>query len=116
MEHTAQIAASIEYKIVPRPAGLSGDFDASEDSSLRFLSIKAIDGFQVEAALWHPNDKESVDTTLIVMVHGSGGSYQRAPESALGPRFAVSGYASLAINTRQHDQHINTDNFYDVIS
>lgn len=115
MEHTAQVAASIEYKIVPRPAGLSGDFDTSGDSSLRFLSIKAIDGFQVEAALWHPNDKEPVVTTLIVMVHGSGGSYQRAPESALGPRLAVNGYASLAINTRQHDQHINTDNFYDVI-
>jgi pimeloyl-ACP methyl ester carboxylesterase len=99
---------------VPRPTGLSGDFDASADSSLRFLSIKAIDGFRVEAALWHPHVKEPVDTTLIVMVHGSGGSYQRAPESALGPRFAMRGYASLAINTRQHDQDINTDNFFDV--
>jgi pimeloyl-ACP methyl ester carboxylesterase len=114
MDHTAQIAASIEYNFVPRPTGLSGDFDAREDSSLRFLSIKAIDAFRVEAALWHPNDKEPVETTLIVMVHGSGGSYRRAPESALGPRLAVKGYASLAVNTRQHDQHINTDNFYDV--
>src|SRR4051794_34648598 len=101
MEHIAQIAASIEYNLVPRPSGLSSDFDARDDSSLRFLSIKAIDGFRVEAALWQPNDKEPAETTLIVMVHGSGGSYQRAPESALGPRLATSGYASLAVNTRQ---------------
>jgi pimeloyl-ACP methyl ester carboxylesterase len=48
------------------------------------------------------------------MVHGSGGSYQRAPESALGPRAAAKGYAALAINTRQHDDRINTDSFLDV--
>jgi hypothetical protein len=48
------------------------------------------------------------------MVHGSGGSYRRAPESTLAPRLATKGYAALAINTRQHDEKINTDNFLDV--
>jgi alpha-beta hydrolase superfamily lysophospholipase len=51
---------------------------------------------------------------LLVIVHGSGGSYQRAPQSGLGPRLATKGYASLAIDTRQDDDKINTDNFLDV--
>jgi pimeloyl-ACP methyl ester carboxylesterase len=112
--NAAQIAASIEYDFVARPTGLSSDFEPPSGTSLKFLAIKAIDGFQVDAALWQPSGKQSVDTTLIVMVHGSGGSYRRAPESALGPRLATKGYASLAINTRQHDERINTDNFLDV--
>ena len=112
--YAAQIAASIEYDFVSRPAGLSDDFLPIEGTSLKFLTIKAIDGFQVEAALWQPNGKKPADTTLIVMAHGSGGSYRRAPESTLGPRLAAKGYAVLAINTRQHDDKINTDNFFDV--
>jgi pimeloyl-ACP methyl ester carboxylesterase len=109
--NAAQIAASIEYDFVARPTGLS---DFGDGTSLKFLAIKAIDGFQIDAALWQPSAKQPADTTLIVMVHGSGGSYLRAPESALGPRLATNGYASLAINTRQHDDRINTDNFLDV--
>ena len=110
----AQIAASIEYDLVARPTGLSPDFDQREDTSLRFLAIKTIDGFQVDAALWQPGGKQAGDTTLIVMVHGSGGSYRQAPQSGLGPRLAAKGYAALAINTRQHDDKINTDNFLDI--
>jgi pimeloyl-ACP methyl ester carboxylesterase len=110
----AQIAASIEYDFVARPTGLSPDFDQSDGTSPRFLAIKAIDGFQIDAALWQPNAKQAAETTLIVMVHGSGGSYRQAPQSGLGPRLAAKGYASLAVNTRQHDDKINTDNFLDV--
>jgi pimeloyl-ACP methyl ester carboxylesterase len=112
--NAAQIAASVEYDFVARPTGLSSDFDPKEGASVKFLAIKAIDGVQVDASLWQPSAKQPVNTTLIVMVHGSGGSYQRAPESTLGPRLATNGYASLAINTRQHDDRINTDNFLDV--
>jgi len=112
--NAAQVAASIEYDFVARPTGLSSDFEPREGASLKFLAIKAIDGFQIDASLWQPNGKQPVNTTLIVMVHGSGGSYLRAPGSALGPRLATKGYASLAINTRQHDERVNTDNFLDV--
>jgi pimeloyl-ACP methyl ester carboxylesterase len=109
-----QVAASIEYDFVDRPVGLSSDFDAGENASLKFLAIKTIDGFQVDASLWQPSGKPAASTTLIVMVHGSGGSYRRAPQSGLGPRLATKGYASLAINTRQHDDKVNTDNFLDI--
>jgi pimeloyl-ACP methyl ester carboxylesterase len=64
--------------------------------------------------LWQPNGKQPTDTTIVVMVHGSGGNFGRAPESMLGPRLAAKGYAVLAINTRQHDENINTENFFDV--
>jgi len=110
----AQVAASIEYDLVARPTGLSSDFDPKEATSLQFLAIKTIDGFQVDASLWQPSGKQPADTTLVVMVHGSGGSYRQPPQSGLGPRLAAKGYASLAISTRQHDERINTDNFLDV--
>ena len=106
-----QIAASVEYEFASRPVGLPDDFQPIAGTSLRFMSIKAIDGFQIEAALWQPDAKPLADTTMIVMVHGSGGSYRRAPESALGPRLAANGHATLAINTRQHDDRVTTDNF-----
>src|SRR5712691_792409 len=83
-----EVAAMIRYDFVQPPVGLSADFAPRDGISLKFLAIKAIDGFQVDAALWQPSGKPPSDTTLIVMVHGSGGSYQRAPESALGWRLA----------------------------
>ena len=84
----AEIAASIQYDFTQPPSGLSPDFQPREGVSLRYLTIKTIDGFQVHAALWQPAQKRPSDTTLVVMVHGSGGSYQRGPESALGGRLA----------------------------
>src|SRR5262245_33860613 len=112
--HAAQVAASIEYDVIARPAAVPDDVQPTDGTSLKFLAIKAIDGFAIEAALWQPNGKQPAETTLVVMVHGSGGSYRRAPESALAPRLAAKGYAALAIDTRQHDEKINTDNFLDV--
>ena len=112
--HAAEIAASIQYDFAQPPAGLSDDFAPHEGISLRFLAIKAIDGFQVDAALWQPDRKPATDTTLVVMVHGSGDSYQKPPQSALGARLAAKGYSVLAISTRQHDDAINTENFFDV--
>ncbi len=81
--NAAQVAASIEYDVVARPAGLSPDFEPRPDFSIRFLAIKAIDGFQVDASLWQPNGKQAAETTLIVMIHGSGGSYMQPPQSGL---------------------------------
>jgi len=110
----AETAASIDYQVVERPADLSDDFKPIDGIELKFLSMKAIDGNGIAGALWQPRGKAVADTTVIVMVHGSGGSYRRAPESALGGRLADKGYAALAIDTRQHDDKINTDNFFDV--
>jgi len=109
----AQIAAGIEYSYVERPGGLPDDFTAPTGTSLTFLSIKAIDGFLVEAALWRPATKPAADTTMIIMVHGSGSNYARDPSSTLGRNLSAVGFAALAINTRQHDDKRNTDNFYE---
>src|SRR5262245_46945066 len=72
----AEIAASIQYDFVQQPEGLSADFAHRDGISLKFLTIKAIDGFKSDGALWQANAKRPSDTTLIIMVHGSGGSYQ----------------------------------------
>jgi pimeloyl-ACP methyl ester carboxylesterase len=109
-----QIAESIEYEIIPRPAGLPNDMQPLPGASLRFLSTKAIDGFKVEAALWQPENKAPVDTTMIVQVHGSGGNLGSFPLRALARVLSAKGYAALSISTRQHDEHVNTDNFFDV--
>jgi predicted alpha/beta-fold hydrolase len=64
--------------------------------------------------LWQPEAKPPAETTLIIMVHGSGGSYARAPNSTLSRSLSGNGFAALAINTRQHDDKRNTDNFFDI--
>src|SRR5215468_5587896 len=109
----AQVVAAIEYSYIERPAGLSDDYRASTGTSLKFLSIKAIDGFLVQAALWQRDTKTPAEATLIVMVHGSGGNYTRDPTSTLSRNLSMNGFAALAINTRQHDEKRNTDNFFE---
>ena len=110
----SQIAASIEYEALPRPAGLPDDMQALPGASLRFLSIKAIDGFKLQAALWQTENKPPAETTMIVEVHGSGGNLASLPLRALARGLSAKGYAALSISTRQHDEHVNTDNFFDV--
>src|SRR5690348_16222228 len=110
----AQIATDIEYSYIERPSDLPNDYNATSGTSLKFLSIKTNDGFLVQAALWQPEAKRADATTLIVMVPGSGGNYARNPASALSKGLSEKGFAALAINTRQHDDKRNTDNFFDI--
>jgi dienelactone hydrolase len=107
-------AAAIEYQVLPRPADLPADFQAAPGSSLQFLAIKALDGFRVDAALFQPEGKPAADTALVILVHGSGDNYYHAPDSFLARGLAAKGYAALTISTRQHDQLVNTDNFFAV--
>ena len=83
-------------------------------ASLQFLSMKAIDGFIVQAALWQPDNKPPTETTIIVQVHGSGGNLASLPLRVIARALSAKGYAALSISTRQHDEHVNTDNFFDV--
>jgi len=110
----AERAASIEYDFIDRPANLPEAFNASSGATPRFLAIKAIDGFRVDAALWQPLDKPVAATTLIVGVHGSGGNFSGAPIGSISPLLAAKGYGVLTISTRQHDKLINTDNIVEV--
>jgi pimeloyl-ACP methyl ester carboxylesterase len=109
-----ETAASIEYAPAAPPAGLPDDMRPPPGASLRFLSIKAIDGFKVQAALWQPENKPPSDTTIIVGVHGSGENLASLPLRATARGLSAKGYAALSISTRQHDEHVNTDNFFEV--
>jgi len=51
---------------------------------------------------------------MIVQVHGSGGNLASLPLRATARGLSTKGYAALSISTRQHDEHVNTDNFFDV--
>ena len=110
----AERAAVIEYEFVDRPAGVASDFNARPNATLRFLAIKAIDGFRVDAALGEPESSAPARTTLIVSVRGSGGGYDHGPPAFLTRLVSARGYAVLAINTRQSGPKINTDNFLEV--
>lgn len=109
-----QIAASVEYQTIPPPAGLPDDMKPQPGGTLRFLSIRAIDRFEVIAALWHTEDKSPEDTTLLVQVHGSGGNLTALPLRSVAQALSSRGYAALTISTRQHDERVNTDNFFEV--
>jgi pimeloyl-ACP methyl ester carboxylesterase len=110
----AQLAASIEFDTVPRPAGVPDDMQPLPGSSLQFLSIKAIDGNRIDAALWQPDNKPAAGGTMLVQVHGSGGNLTELPLRAIARALSPKGYAALTISTRQHDDRVNTDNFFDV--
>lgn len=109
-----QRAAAIEYDVVARPEGLPADFQAPEGAGIRFLAIQAIDGFRVDAALWQPTGKTEAATTLVISVHGSGGSFTGPPVGFLSRLLVAKNYGVLAINTRQHDAAVNTDNFVEI--
>src|SRR5689334_13177748 len=57
--NAAQVVARIEYETVARPADLPDDFQPLPGTSLKFLSIKTIDGFIVKAALWQPGSQSA---------------------------------------------------------
>ena len=110
----AERAVSIEYEFVARPAEVPTDYDAPAGTSLRFLSIKAIDASGVEAALWQPGGRPPSATPLVLSVHGSGGSFHGNPNGFFSRGLAGKGYAVLGINTRQTGKRVNTDNFLEV--
>lgn len=111
---SAERAAGIDYDFVERPEHLPPTFVPPAGAALRFLAIRAIDGERVDAALWQPAGKLAAETTLIVGVHGSGGSFAGAPIGLVSPTLVAKGYGVLAINTRQHDERVNTDNFVEI--
>ena len=110
----AQVAASIEFDAAPRPSALPEDMRPLPRTSLKFLAIKAIDGFTIDAALWQPDNVLPSRTTMIVQVHGSGSNLAELPLRAVARALSPKGYAALTISTRQHDEYVNTDNFFDV--
>jgi pimeloyl-ACP methyl ester carboxylesterase len=108
------VAASIAYEETPRPKGLPDDLQPLPDVSIRFLSINAIDGFKIAAALWQPRAKPAASTTLLVQVHGSGGNLASVQMRATARTLSAQGFAALSISTRQHDENVNTDNFFEI--
>ena len=49
-----------------------------------------------------------------MQVHGSGGNFASLPLRATARALSARGFAALSISTRQHDEHVNTDNFFEV--
>lgn len=111
--HGAQRAAAIEYDFIERPAGLPENFAAPAGVNLRFLAITTLDGSRVDAALWEPQQRDPAHT-LVITVHGSGGSFAGPPNGFLSRGLAAKGYSVLGINTRQHGGGVNKDNFFDI--
>lgn len=110
----AETAVSIEYDFVERPTHVPDAFASSAGVALRFMAIKAIDGERIDAALWQPSDKAAVNTTLIIGVHGSASNFTEGAVGVASPELSRRGYGVLGINTRQHDDRANTDNFLNI--
>jgi acetyl esterase/lipase len=99
VSHTAgvaQVAACIEYEDASPPDGLPDDMQAPPGASLRFLSIKAIDGFKIQAALWQPDNRPPAEAPIIVQVHGSGGNLASLPLRVNARALSARGYAASA--------------------
>lgn len=112
----ARCVASIELEEVARPDHVAPELTAPSGATLSFLSIRSIDGNVVPAALMQPVPAPAGASagTVLVSVHGSGGSYDSDPNGFLAMLLAASGWAVLGINTRQSRAKVNTDNLMDV--
>jgi pimeloyl-ACP methyl ester carboxylesterase len=110
----AERAAGIDYKVTSRPAQVRADYAAAPDADLKYLTMTAMDGFQVLGALQQPRSKPVAETTVVIDVHGSGDSYDVPPNVYLAEGLPPKGYAVLGINTRQSGDKVNTDNFMSV--
>jgi len=77
------------------------------------MTLTAIDGNEVPAALWSPKGAEPGQGTIVISVHGSGGDYVYNPVGPLSRGLSENGYSVLAIRTRQSGPKVNTDNFFD---
>lgn len=106
--------AAISYRFTGRPVHIPDDIVAPAGVDLKFVLVTAIDGVTNAAALIQPRASVPRDTTIIVHVHGSGGNYYGLPHGRQVMPLALRGFAGLAINTRQHDDAVNTDSFMDV--
>jgi pimeloyl-ACP methyl ester carboxylesterase len=107
-------AAAVSFQeIAPAHPSWSA-LKADPGVGLSFLGIDTLDGNRVDAACWQPEAAEPANTVLIIAVHGSGGNFTRKPCSTVGSGLSAAGHAVLAINTRQHDAQVNSDNFFDV--
>jgi pimeloyl-ACP methyl ester carboxylesterase len=111
-----QCAASIDVEEMPRPPHLSPGFLVPAGVTERYMSIRAIDGNVVPAALLQPASPASTEIagTVVISVHGSAGSYDTDPNGFLAMLLAERGWAVLGIDTRQSRSKVNTDNLMDV--
>lgn len=80
-------------------------------ASLSFYDLTSLDGREGIAAHYVP-ERPTADMPLVLSVHGSGGSIAKQPIRALAAGLASHGCPVLAINTRQSNEAVNTDNFY----
>ncbi|MDA2934849.1 alpha/beta hydrolase [Acidobacteria bacterium AH-259-D05] len=113
-EENWNIVTSIKYQFVPRP-DLPKHMAAPQGTQLRFINIKAIDDFVICGALWEPQGIVPSDVVAFLYMPGSGGNYHSSGIVSFLPKMLLAdGYAALAINTRQHDQYVNTDSLLDI--
>ena len=105
-------AASITFDIVSKDGDATPETLSDRRSIVTSLVLRTLDGRTCDALLQHPAAVAVPDARLVLMVHGSGSSHTQAPQADLGRRLAARGVASLAFDTRQHDDGMCTDNFY----
>ena len=104
------LAAAIAYKPSATGEAMQLPEHLAETVSLTYFDLSGIDNrtnlavhFKPHAALQH--------APVILSIHGSGLSVYKEPGWPLSCSLASRGIPVLAVNTRQHDEAVNTDVF-----
>ena len=107
---TRTVAAAVTFapavEVPPELADLG-----APGASLDFYDLTSLDGREGIAAHYVPETPRA-GMPLVLSIHGSGGSIAKQPIRALTTGLAAGGCPVLAINTRQSNDAVNTDNFY----
>jgi pimeloyl-ACP methyl ester carboxylesterase len=105
------VAAAVSYRPVPAPADVVAAYGDSGAATLETFELTSLDG-QKGLAL-HLDARASGADTIVVSIHGSGGSVLSEPVHKLTAGLASSGRAStLSINTRGTGSAVNAENLY----
>jgi len=104
-------AAAVSY----RPHAGDGDISRTVEDpaavSVDYFDLTSLDGNEGIAGLFRPAAPAD-GAPLVLSVHGSGGSLFKDPIWPFATGLAARGVPTLAVNTRQHDDAVNTDHFF----
>jgi pimeloyl-ACP methyl ester carboxylesterase len=107
---TAFLLASLATWVAlgSRPQAASAENTAC---SVEQVALPAPGGVLLSGILYHPKAKSR--PTVILLVHGFGGNFYNEYFPLLGQHAAEQGYASLALNMRDHDAGPKVSDFAD---
>jgi pimeloyl-ACP methyl ester carboxylesterase len=105
------IAAAVSYRPIEAPAEVAAAYRDQSPAELSTFELTSLDGHRELAVHLDARGTSGTDT-IVISIHGSGGTVLSEPVHKLALGVAAGGLSALAINTRGTGAAVNADNLY----